>query len=148
MSPTAAVVDIYSKVWGPCLMLDTYLYNTFFGALTRTQHHQHHQTAHAAAAAVSPSPTAGLPAADMSDAGMGVKFVRAQCDKILELSEYRENACPHFLFYMVCAHAILSLRRCASGSAGPAHATDSARAPAFVRMARRSSTSRGLRSLT
>ena len=103
MLPTDAVVDIYSKVWGPCLMLDTYLYNTFFGALTRTQHHQHHQTAHAAAAAVSPNPTAGLPAADMSDAGMGVKFVRAQCDKILELSEYRENACPHFLFYMVCA---------------------------------------------
>ena len=47
-------------------------------------------------------PTAGLPVADLSDAGMGVKFVRAQCDKILELSEYRDNACPHFLFYMVC----------------------------------------------
>lgn len=61
------MVDIYTKVWGPCLMLDNYLYNSFF---------------------------------DMSDAGMGVKFVRAQCDKILELSEYRDTACPHFLFYM------------------------------------------------
>ena len=51
--PLSAVVDVYSKVWGPCLMLDTYLYNTFFGALTRTQHH--HQTAYAAAATVTQS---------------------------------------------------------------------------------------------
>ena len=42
-----------------------------------------------------------MPAADMNDAGMGVKFVRACCDKIVDLSEYRDNACPHFLFYMV-----------------------------------------------
>ncbi len=64
----------------------------YFGALALAHHHQ----------AVVTQPTAGLPVADMSDAGMGVKFVRAQCDKILELSEYRDTACPHFLFYMVC----------------------------------------------
>ena len=92
-SLSPAVVDIYTKCWGPCLMLDNYLYNTYFGALALAHHH--HQ-------AVVTQPTAGLPVADMSDAGMGVKFVRAQCDKILELSEYRDNACPHFLFYMVC----------------------------------------------
>jgi hypothetical protein len=97
---------------------------------------------------------------------MGVKFVRAQCDKILELSEYRDTACPHFLFYMVCAHATvcpcggaesvadggaLCLRASdASTSANPAHAMAPTlrRAPALVRMARRSSTSRGLRSLS
>ena len=26
------MVDVYTKVWGPCLMLDTYFYNTYFGA--------------------------------------------------------------------------------------------------------------------
>ena len=77
------------------MMLDSYLYNSFFGALTRARKPaaappRHHATTH-------------LPAADMNDAGMGVKFVRACCDKILELVEYRDNACPHFLFYMVCA---------------------------------------------
>ena len=38
--------------------------------------------------------------ADLNDAGMGVKFVRACSDKITELMEFRDNACPYFVFYM------------------------------------------------
>jgi len=30
-----AVVDVYTKIWGPCLMLDTYFYNSYFGPRAR-----------------------------------------------------------------------------------------------------------------
>ena len=85
------MVDVYTKVWGPCLMLDTYFYNTYFGA-PRGPEGRFRPTAC--------DRTRCLCVADLNDAGMGVKFVRACSDKITELMEFRDNACPYFVFYM------------------------------------------------
>eukprot|EP00967_Tisochrysis_lutea_P121958 scaffold201417_cov35-Tisochrysis_lutea.AAC.2 len=40
---------------------------------------------------------------DMEDAGRRVTIVRAEVDNIGALHEYKDNAKPHFLFYVVRA---------------------------------------------
>jgi hypothetical protein len=39
----------------------------------------------------------------MEEAGRRVTIVRAEVDGIGALHEYKDNAKPHFLFYVVCA---------------------------------------------
>ena len=154
-----AVVDIYSKVWGPCLMLDNYLYNTYFGALALAHHHHLGGCGH---------PAHRRPACGRHERRWDGREVCAssmrQDPRALRVPGQRVSTLP--VLHGVHVQHCLGLRRRgeerrAAREAMPQTPTqpaqrrrlcvcpaDPACALALLRMAKRSSMSRGLRSLS
>ena len=66
VSLARAVVDVYSKIWGPCEMIAGHFSNFFF---------------------------------DLGET-YGMKFVRAEADKVTALKEFKDVSRPLFIFYL------------------------------------------------
>merc|ERR1711935_1185464 len=106
------VVDVYSKCWGPCEMLEDKFTLLYF---------------------------------ELAE-GSGLKFIRAECDKITSLAEYKDQSQPTFLFYKdkkleekidgpkISAIANVVKRMCGVGGAAAAPAATERESHAQVRL--------------